>query len=242
MEWTDIAYLAFAAGVLGAGAAWVGFESHDETDEDETGDDFTPVTSTGFGPDYDPDAFIDMVFGTGASAQAAEPAQDDGATAAGADDEPLDHDGAGNWWSGPTSAQLIGADDDWGDDWGDDDWSGEHDLAAGDDGDDDWDMGTDHFHFAAAMAAEGEVTEIFELATDAAPAAIADFDAGSDLLEIEYYPEADPTSGAPIVPDVDVSYDSEADVTSVTLNGTEVVQLQGDAGIAPEDIKLTAIA
>lgn len=94
-----------------------------------------------------------------------------------------------------------------------------------------------------ATGGEGADTfEVFEIASpDAPPANITDFNASEDSLHVHYYPQTDPDSGDPVDPGLSVSYDSDTDVTSISIFGTPVATLAGDAGITESDVTLTEI-
>lgn len=99
---------------------------------------------------------------------------------------------------------------------------GEGDLATGGEG-------MDEFH-------------VYEIdSPEAPPADITDFAAGTDAIHVHYYPVTDPETGAPAMPEIDVSFDDEADATVVTLNGQQIATLAGDAGITVADVVLTPI-
>jgi hypothetical protein len=91
------------------------------------------------------------------------------------------------------------------------------------------------------MAQPAEIT-VYDVTDPAAdPARIDDFDRTQEALEIEYVATVDPQTGEMHVPELGVFYDAEADVTEVTLDGAPVAELEGDAGLTPDDIALRAI-
>lgn len=94
-----------------------------------------------------------------------------------------------------------------------------------------------------ALGGEGADTfQVFEIIDpDAPPASIADFDAAEDSLVVNYYAQNDPDTGDPIDPDLTVGYDSDTDVTSVSIFGSTIATLDGDAGITEADVTLTEI-
>ncbi len=244
-EWINIAYLAFAAGVLGIGIGWVGLGfSDDDSDEDEEELDSFLTTPTGFGPDYDPDTFIDVVLGMGAGeafGQAASPETDDDVPPEAA--EPDVHP---DW-------DNFGGRDDWDepvDPGADDAIAAVPEAPAADLAPPDMepeavdsaepDAADNAEPDAPAQADAAPTVVVFDIDSPEAPAAnVSDFDASTDALEIQYSPQTDPDTGEEIPPSVSVSYDSEADVTSVHLNGVEVATLDGAAAISEDDITLT---
>ena len=84
--------------------------------------------------------------------------------------------------------------------------------------------------------------QVFEIESPDAPAAnITDFNPAEDSLVVNYYAQTDPDTGDPIDPDLSVGYDSDTDVTSVSLFGSTIATLAGDAGITEADVTLTEI-
>jgi hypothetical protein len=229
VEWTNIAYLAFAAGVLGIGVGWVGLGWTDESDEDEDAMDTFSTMPTGFGQDYDPDAFMDVVFGSGEAAGAEPASSHDEVPQAQADADRSDWDDGDDWniWDG--------------DDWDDDDFAAAapEDGAGGDvlEAPED-DPATDD----TAAPVETVEAAVFDVDEPGEPVNVTDFDASIDSLEIQYSPVTDPETGETIPPTVSISYDSDADITSVALNGMEVATLNGAAEISEQNITLTEMS
>ncbi|HHC29884.1 MAG TPA: hypothetical protein ENK80_04905 [Rhodobacterales bacterium] len=93
-----------------------------------------------------------------------------------------------------------------------------------------------------ATGGEGADTfEVFEIASpDAAAANITDFNASEDSLHVNYYPQTD-AAGDPVDPGLSVTYDSDTDVTSVSIFDSTVATLAGDAGITEADVTLSEI-
>lgn len=87
-----------------------------------------------------------------------------------------------------------------------------------------------------------DIFSVYEIMDPDQPAAnITDYDAEMDQLFIQYYETADPVTGQVDDPELDVSYDADADLTLVTLNGQEIATLSGDARVTADDITLTPI-
>lgn len=113
------------------------------------------------------------------------------------------------------------------------------DVLDGGEGDDhlflgDGDQGTGgagHDHF-----------ELVEIETpDAGPVLLTDFNDQDDSLQIDYYAKTDPGTGAPLTPEVTLSYSDEDDMTSVMLDGVVLANINGQTGLQPEDVELLKI-
>jgi hypothetical protein len=141
---------------------------------------------------------------------------------------PTGSDGAG-LGSDSDDGTLAGLYD-WGDELTDDD----------DAGDNLFDVALDPENPEGAAAdARFDVYEI--TGPDAVPANIPDFDPATDSLHIQYAEVTDPDSGDPVPPDLSVTYNSFADITSVALDGTEIAALAGDVAITEDDITMDVI-
>jgi len=84
-------------------------------------------------------------------------------------------------------------------------------------------------------------TVVEVLGPDAIAAHFEDFDGVTDTLEIQYSASAFGIEENDPAPDVEVAYDTDADVTTVALDGAEVATLAGDVALAPGDITVTEI-
>lgn len=101
----------------------------------------------------------------------------------------------------------------------------------------------DRLYEAAEAPQPAPQEDVFDLSDPEAEAAyLDDFDGARDGIRIEYVPEVDPETGEDIVPDVAVSYDADADMTTISLDGVPVAEMDGDAGITARDVDLAPMS
>lgn len=80
---------------------------------------------------------------------------------------------------------------------------------------------------------------VYDLTDPATEAAYLDgFDATEEAIRIEYLPSFDPETGFLTEPELAVSYDADLDLTTISLDGATVAELDGDAGLSAADIEL----
>lgn len=83
----------------------------------------------------------------------------------------------------------------------------------------------------------GETFSIYDFdGPGAPPARIVDFDKATDALYIQYA-----AAEAAPAPRLEVLFDASAGLTRITLDGVEVASVDGDAGLALDDITLVAM-
>lgn len=96
---------------------------------------------------------------------------------------------------------------------------------------------------AVDEADSAETFTVYPVTSEGAPGTdISDFNPAEDSLHIQYYGRDDPETGAPLDPQLAVTYDPDSDMTHVRIFGATVATLPGDAGITEADVSLTRIS